>query len=172
MRFHFRCLLLCLSVATLVLLLSTKGSADESVWRTKIGVSAAIQNSQMDIVLPIWLNADAVLAPSFGMTSIGDKATDTRIIGMLRVNLKKGTAVPYVGFRGGVLTVSPKGGESVSDVIFGPAFGGEYFFNEHFSAGVEAQLNIVKSGKESSRFGNPGRTNMNTATAALVTFYF
>jgi hypothetical protein len=66
----------------------------------------------------------------------------------------------------------PKGGEAQTDIIFGPCFGGEYYFSQHFSAGIELQLNIAKSGVNSMRFNNPNGTNIGTATAFYATIYF
>ena len=42
----------------------------------------------------------------------------------------------------------------------------------YFSIGVEGQVNAAISDDASSRFGNPGGTNINTATAVLAAFYF
>ncbi|MCK4462246.1 MAG: hypothetical protein KAW46_10605 [candidate division Zixibacteria bacterium] len=43
---------------------------------------------------------------------------------------------------------------------------------DHFSVGVEAQVNAVFSDEHSYLFGNPNGTNINTAAAVMATFYF
>ena len=58
------------------------------------------------------------------------------------------------------------------DIILGIAFGAEYFLDEHFSIGVEAQGNLTQSDEKSIRFGNPDGTNFNTATMITATVYF
>lgn len=146
--------------------------SEEMVQRQKIGISTALQNSQVDIILPIWVDSRLVFSPSIGFSTISDVASDLRLVVMLRYNLRDGNAVPYIGARMGILTVSPKYGASESDTIVGGAIGGEYFFSKNFSAGVEGQVNAAISGDKSSRFGNPGGTNLNTSTSALMTFYF
>ena len=40
------------------------------------GISASINNSQGDILLPIWLDKTHTLAPSIGIISVSDKNTD------------------------------------------------------------------------------------------------
>jgi hypothetical protein len=60
----------------------------------------------------------------------------------------------------------------ISDLILGPSFGGEYYFNKNFSVGIELQLNVVLSGEKSMRFSNPDGMNINTATALFATIYF
>jgi hypothetical protein len=60
----------------------------------------------------------------------------------------------------------------VQDFLAGPFFGGEYFLSKRFSVGVEAQIVLAFSDKRSARFGNPGKTNVNTATVAGATVYF
>ena len=62
--------------------------------------------------------------------------------------------------------------ESQMDILAGIGFGAEYFFNDHFSIGVEAQGNVTFSDEDSYRFGNPDGTNFNTATAVTANVYF
>ncbi len=47
-----------------------------------------------------------------------------------------------------------------------------YFLAESFSLGVEAQLNVSLSGDGSTRFGNPGGTNINSAMGVFAAVYF
>ncbi len=138
----------------------------------KIGLSASIQGGQMDIMIPFWLNEETVLIPALGIAKIEDFESDL-ILGLaIRVNVKKGIAVPYVGGRFAALVYVPEERNNDTDFIGGPFCGGEYFLNDKFSLGVEAQLNITNSDKGSFRFGNPGGLNYNTASAVFATFYF
>ncbi len=50
--------------------------------------------------------------------------------------------------------------------------GGEYFFSSSFSVGIEAQLNLTFSDKNSVRFANPGGTNLNTGSVIYASIYF
>lgn len=162
----FSCAIMIVSVLAMI------SVAEEPSTQSKVGLCAYLQSSQFDIAIPMWIAHRAVLVPSVGVTSIEGKASDVRVALMVRFNLGSGKAVPYVGGRVGLMWVTPKYGESTQDMIVGPAVGGEYFLDDRFSLGVEAQVNAAISGEKSSRFGNPGGTNINTATAALMTFYF
>jgi len=58
------------------------------------------------------------------------------------------------------------------DKFAGNGVGAEYFFDKHFSIGVEAQGNVTVSDMNSFRFGNPDGTNFNTATMVTANVYF
>ncbi|HVP06266.1 MAG TPA: hypothetical protein VMS71_00385 [Candidatus Acidoferrum sp.] len=163
---------LILFVGVSLVVATALAAADEDYNKSKVGISASLQGSQTDIQLPIWADKKVVFVPSFGFTSVSGAVTDVRFGFMFRYNLRFGRLVPYNGIRFGVLRTKPQGGDAIVDQLLGVAVGGEYFFDRHFSAGVEAQLNAAFSDDNSTRFGNPGGTNINTATAANVTFYF
>ncbi|MCH7946690.1 MAG: hypothetical protein IIC66_02720 [candidate division Zixibacteria bacterium] len=138
----------------------------------KFGISVALQTEQLDITFPIWPGSSIVIIPSISIVSVSDVATDFGFGLGLRYNLNTTEAVPYIGIRFVALNLLPKNGDSITDLVFGLFSGGEYFFSDHFSLSVEAQLNYAKSDEFSTRFGNPDGTNVNTATVALATFYF
>jgi len=138
----------------------------------KFGISAALQTSQLDLSFPIWPGSSVVIIPSISVVSVSDVATDIGFGLGLRYNLNTTEAVPYIGVRGAALILLPSTGDSFTDIVFGPFAGGEYFFNDHFSVSIEAQINVALSAEFSNRFGNPDGTNVNTATVALATFYF
>ena len=162
-----------LSMGWTVLVLAMAVSAANAEDRTgMVGLSASIQESQLDIMLPIWASPRVVVTPSVSVIRVSDVVSDFGAGLMIRVNVQTGDAVPYLGARFGMLRRSPENIDATTDYYYGPAGGGEYFLSEHFSLGVEAQLNITKSDDNSTRFGNPGGTNINTATAVLATFYF
>jgi hypothetical protein len=137
-----------------------------------IGLSASIQNSQIDFLIPIFASDNFAISPSVGISSISDQFTDLSVGALMRFYLSKNIVSPYIGFRLGAMILSPKGGDSQTDYILGPCFGGEYYFSQHFSAGIELQLNIARSGEHSMRFNNPNGTNIGTTSAFYATIYF
>lgn len=138
----------------------------------KIGITAAFQSQQTDVLIPIWFGRYAVVVPSFYLISASDSYTDFGAGVALRGNLRTGKAVPYVGVRFAFLQFTPWDRDGQNDYIYGPLVGGEYFLDTHFSVGVEVQMNITKSAATSTRFGNPSRSTFNTASAVTATFYF
>jgi hypothetical protein len=138
----------------------------------KVGISASFSGDQTDVLVPIW-GAHHVIAPAVSVVHVGDAVTDFGAGLILRRNLHTEKAVPYIALRSGVLILTPKGGgDDIIDFIVGPAVGGEYFLDDHFSLSVEAQVNISFSDEHSYRFGNPDGTNVNTASVIMATFYF
>ena len=137
-----------------------------------VGISAVLQTDQLDLLVPVWTSESFVVRPSISFAHVSDFATEFGIGMGFRGNLRKDDAVPYLGAQVVILVLSPDNGDSITDLLFGPFFGGEYFFSNHLSVSVEAQINIAKSDQNSNRFGNPDGTNVNTATVALVSFYF
>ncbi len=164
--------LLALSVLCLLALAATAVAQEPGARPGMIGLSASLQGSQQGIQLPVWVSEQVVLAPSIAVLSASDIGTDLSLGALLRFNLDTGRAVPYLGLRAAILMYSPDEGDSTTDVVFGPAVGGEYFLGDRLSVGVEAQLNVAMSDEASSRFGNPDGTNINTATAVQASFYF
>ncbi|MES2765242.1 MAG: hypothetical protein V4642_05205 [Bacteroidota bacterium] len=137
-----------------------------------IGLTASVQNNQFDVLLPIWTSNSFVLAPALGMAWTEDGGSDVAAGLAMRFYTSRAALAPYFGVKGGILYASPNSGDGIMDFIFGLAGGGEYFFHEQFSMGVEAQLNIAKSDDNSGRFGAPGRITLNTASAIFATIYF
>lgn len=164
-------------IIILIIAVTTAGAqestaATENTFDKKFGLSVVLQSEQLDLLFPIWPDNNVVIIPSISIVSVSDISTDFGYGLGLRYNLKYDDATPYIGARVEVLVLIPKAGDSFSDIVFGPFAGGEYFFSEHFSVSVEAQLNVAMSDEFSTRFGNPDGTNVNTATVALATFYF
>jgi hypothetical protein len=137
-----------------------------------IGLSASLQGSQFDILVPVWTSDAFSIAPAVGVLWAQEGGTDLRIGLVPRFFFSKSTFAPYVGARIGALIASPTSGEGATDWLLGLAVGGEYFLDPHFSVGVESELNMTISAEHSGRFGNPGRKNMNTAAAVMATVYF
>jgi hypothetical protein len=144
----------------------------EGGFETKVGLSASLQSTQFDIMVPIWASDHFSIAPAFGAVWADEGGSDIHLGLVPRFFFHKDKIAPYVGARIGLLIAAPKGGESTTDVITGVAFGGEYFLDEYFSFGVESQINVTISSEKSARFGNPGKANLNTAAAVFATVYF
>lgn len=156
-------ILFCLIISTMIIAQPQSG---------KVGVSAEIQTQQMDFLLPVFVNDHISLSPAFGIANISDKYTDISVGLLMRYHLFVEKVTPFIGLRAGTLLFVPDEGDMISDLLLGPSFGGEYFFSENFSIGIELQLNVVMSGEKSMRFSNPNGTNINTATAIFATIYF
>ncbi|NIS38770.1 hypothetical protein GWN91_06460 [Candidatus Saccharibacteria bacterium] len=139
---------------------------------TKVGLSALLQDSQLDIVLPIWTSQKFALVPGVSFVSIEDGGTDIGIGLSLRNYFKETEIAPFITGRFAALISSPAEGDSTTDFVAGIGTGGEYFLHEQFSLGVEGQLNFSFSDDQSSRFGNPGGMNINTASVVFATVYF
>lgn len=138
-----------------------------------IGLSVAVQQSQFDFLVPIFVKDNLSLSPSLGMASISGQYTDVSLGGVLRYYFTKNTVSPYIGGRFGIMMFNlSKATDTSTDILFGLMFGGEHYFTQNFSAGIEAGLNLAKSGEKSNRFNNPGGTNISTSTAFFATIYF
>jgi hypothetical protein len=159
-------------VAFGLLCFATAYGQSESDSQRTVGISASIQGSQFDIQLPIWTSSRFSVSPAFGLVFVEDAGSDYRFGLVGRYYLKTQKVSPFLGGRIGVLLASPKNADNTTDVIAGFLGGGEYFFDEKFSVGVEGQVNASFSDKKSTRFGNPGATNVNTAAAVFVSIYF
>ncbi|MBD3223838.1 MAG: hypothetical protein GF313_03865 [Caldithrix sp.] len=77
-----------------------------------------------------------------------------------------------MGMGAGMFYTNPKHGDATIDWVFSLVSGGEYFIDEHFSLGIEGQIDVTRSDEQSLNFGNPDRTNVNTGTAFYATLYF
>lgn len=146
--------------------------AQEETPRT-IGLSAVVQTSHFDVMLPLWISPRTLLAPAISALVVSSAGTDLgfALVPRFYTHLPEGLT-PYFSLRLGSIFGLSRNTGSTTDVISGIAFGGEYFFSPKFSIGVETQLNATFSDSESTRFGNPGGTNINTGTAILANIYF
>lgn len=147
--------------------------------RSGAGLSTSMQTTGSSIQLPVWLGDKAQLAPAIGFTWAEKLGTDLQLGLVARFYSKSEGFSPYVGVSAGVASFFPyEEGETTieteayHDLIFGLNFGAEYFFGENFSIGVEAQGNFTVSDEVSWRFGNPGGTNFNLASALRASVYF
>lgn len=167
---RIQCSLICCAI--LLSLAAIPANAAEPPASGSIGLMASLQSEQIDILVPLWVSPHLSLAPAVRIVSIGDSHTDYGIGASLRAYRRNTTVSPYVGVRGMALVVSPKTGDGWTDIVIGGAFGGDYFFDPQFSIGVEAQLNVSISADASTRFGNPGGTNINSGMGVFAAVYF
>jgi len=167
-----RQVLLCLGWTVLVLAVIVSG-VNAGGHAGMVGLSASVQESHMDIMVPIWTSDQIVIRPSLSVANLEGGNTDLGLGAAIRYNFRTDEAVPYAGVMGGLYTVKhPAIDEQLFDFYFGPLLGGEYFFSEHFSAGVETYVLGTKSDRYSGRFGNPDGWTVNTGTSAIISFYF
>jgi hypothetical protein len=142
------------------------------------GISALVQDSQFDILFPIPTSELIVVAPAVGFLYASEAGSDISFGLVGRFYLNNKVVRPFLGARAGLILFSPASEdgqtepESTTDYLVGFLAGGEYFLNEGFSFGIEAQLNAAISDENSIRFGNPGGTNINTGAAVFATVYF
>lgn len=130
-----------------------------------IGLSASFQGNQTNLMLPIWTTDDIVIAPVFGIVHESDSFTTLNLGVKPRFYRDLGTNfASYIGFQGLLQYTSPQVGDEITDFLLGANGGGEYFFNPHFSVGVEGQLNLLIRDNDDNRL----------ATGAAITgsYYF
>jgi hypothetical protein len=156
----------------LCILQSVVLTQNNNLKENNFGISALISGGQLDIIFPIRVTSKTIVAPSLGYVFVGDLGSDYRIGAIARFYLSDNEVSPFIGFRGGAIFGSRIRTDNMTDGIVGLLGGAEYFINRSISAGVEAQVNATFSGTNSSRFGNPGKTNVNSATAIYATIYF
>ncbi|MBN1398731.1 MAG: hypothetical protein JXA06_11935 [Bacteroidetes bacterium] len=136
------------------------------------GISASLQNEQLEILVPFWFGKYVTIAPAFGMMWREDVGSDLRIALVPRFYLTREDVSPFVEAKFGVQMNIPVTGENRTDLIGGLAGGCEYFINRYVSVGIEAQINAIILDKASVQTGGPGRTSINTGTAIFGTIYF
>lgn len=159
-----------LTTLLLIILSSTILKAQqEKSW----GVTASIQSSQFEFLLPIWVSETATLSPSVSFIAAQDGGSDLSLGLSPKFYLSDPVeAVPFISFRGGAIIGFPNSGDAIVDFIAGLGGGAEYFFNQNLSVGIELQGNFTISDEGSLRFGNPGNINFNTATSLTASIYF
>lgn len=140
--------------------------------RSGYGMAASVGAAQYDLLLPIWISQKTTLAPFVRAIFIENMGSEIGFGLEGKFYLKMNKLAPFISSKVGILGTIPERGKSVKDWVFGIGAGGDYFLDNQFSIGVEFQLNGSKSDTKSSRFGNPGGVNINTASALRATIYF
>ncbi len=162
-------------LATLLLTLIAFNSYSQE--KRTVGISGSIQGSQFGIMIPVWVGEKIVLAPMVGIKYSENVGSDIDLGISSRFYFKNEKLAPYAGIKLGTIINKPSsenefGNEENVDLLFGLAFGAEYFITENLSFGIEAQGNFTKSDKHSHRYGNPDGLNFNTGTMISATIYF
>lgn len=154
-----------LLLATIFLAASTAYSQSRPDVGT-VGLSASLQSNQTNLKVPIWASENIVIAPIVGISHQDDNFTSFNIGLTPRFYQSLGNDfATYIGAQGIVQHTSVDGaGDDNSDFLIGALGGGEYFLDEHFSLGVEGQLNFL--------FEENDDNSIYTAAAVVGTFYF
>ncbi len=138
-----------------------------------VGLATSIQSEQAAISMPIWTGKKVTIAPSLGIVYREEVGSDLALGLLFKFYTRTPKKItPYIGARVGALINSPEVGEGQTDWLLGVAFGGDYFLDDDFSLGVEAQLNLTKSDENSLRFGSPDGITINTGAAVTAAVYF
>lgn len=151
--------------------------------RGTVGLSATFQGQQLGIMVPIYTETNFVLAPVLDFLYVEEGGIDLGVGLHLRYLMGESKARPFIGMNTGMIFNMPEGTttdefgnevdkKNTKDFLVGLSFGGEYFFDQHFSMGIECQGNMTISGEESYRFGNPDGINFNLATVLSANIYF
>jgi hypothetical protein len=117
-----------------------------------IGYNGNFTTQNSDLAMSFWFGDKFTFEPQVGFRYVdieNNSGTNWRIgLGVL-FRLNEMIISPYVGlrFKDNLVTNSEK---TYSDLVFSGVFGGEYFFSEWFSTGIEMKLNYVKTDDEFS----------------------
>lgn len=154
-----------LIAAILMLIATSPAKAQDIPDQGTVGLTASIQNSQTNLQIPIWLNDTISLSPVFGFVHEQDNFTTINFGVTPRFYRNMGSNfASYLGARGIFQHTSPEIGADDTDLLLGATGGGEYFLDEHFSLGVEGQLNFL--------INDNGNDLFSTGAAIMGTYYF
>ncbi|MEL7834447.1 hypothetical protein [Fodinibius sp. Rm-B-1B1-1] len=153
------------SLCFAIFLISSTAFAQNRPTQSTFGLTASIQGNQTNLQVPIWLNDNVTIAPVFGINHQQNNFTSINLGVAPRFYQDVGSDfATYLGARGIIQRTSPEVGAEDSDFLLGATGGGEYFLGEHFSLGVEVQLNFLINDNGNDRFG--------TGAAVMGTYYF
>jgi hypothetical protein len=155
-----------LSLLTIALLIITTSTfAQNRPTDSNFGLTASLQGNQTNLQVPIWLNDNVTIAPVFGINHQQDSFTSINLGVAPRFYQDMGSDfATYLGARGILQRTSPEVGSEDTDFLLGATGGGEYFLGNHFSLGVEAQLNFL--------INDNGSDRLSTGAALMGTYYF
>lgn len=164
-RRHITAVLCAVVLLALVSWPRTSHAQEREIKRTW-GVSTYLQTTPINVVIPVWLTQQVVLAPLVNFSYLENSAT---IIGggfALRIYPVMQRVAPYWGVRVQAATTIPSGnGSSVTGYAGGIYFGGEFFINSKFSFGVEPGIYITVPPRS-------GPINVATTTFLVATAHF
>ena len=96
------------------------------------GVTASIQSSQFEFLLPIWVSETATFSPSISYIAAQDGGSDLSLGVSPKFYLSEPVeAVPFISVRGGAIIGFPNSGDAIVDFLVGVGGGAEYFFNQN-----------------------------------------
>lgn len=130
------------------------------------GVSTYLQTAPINLVIPIWITQQVVLAPLVNFNYLENSATTIGGGLALRIYPVMERVAPYWGVRAQAATVIPSGpGGSATGYAAAIYFGGEFFINPKFSLGVEPGVTVALPPYS-------GPINVTTATVMVATVHF
>jgi len=170
----------CLYVLMVVVLTAgAAGSVRAGGEKGQAGISLTAAEVTPMFMGRFWVSDNVTLEPELGITQVSlgdsDDGDATRFIpGLgLAFHLRPGQEFrPYFGFRFNFDMLSAND-ETYTDVAMGLVFGGEYFFDRHFSVSGEYQMAIVMTDEDISPSFFPIDATIMQSTQLLgVNFYF
>lgn len=130
-----------------------------------VGLTASLQGNQTNIKFPVWATENIVVAPVLGLNHRAESFTSLNIGVSPRYYNKLGSDfASYIGALAILQRTSPELGANDTDFLLGAAGGGEFFADEHFSFGIEGQLNYL--------FNDNDNDALSTGAAITGTYYF
>ncbi len=163
------------SLLLLVLTLISQQSFSQESYKRIAGLTTSFTQGDLGIQIPIFISQSVSLAPYVSINTVSDAGSDFSVGLIPKFYINTNKLAPYFGVKFALAFYSPPSGtlaKSTTDILGGMAFGGDYFFDPRFAIGVEGQINVAVSDEYSSRFNNPGGTNLNTGMAINVSIFF
>jgi hypothetical protein len=163
-------------LAALILFAVCAGSVFGEGEKGQLGIGLSATESSATLSAVYWLSGHLQVEPAFAFSRISQSGNSlsrlTPGIGLL-YHWKYGSGIrPYFGLRGAMEILSAND-SNYTDIIFGPALGSEYFFDEHFS--VAGELGLVfrmTDEKMSSSLLLSDATYIDTRGTLMVHLYF
>ena len=118
-------------------------NAQEREVQRKWGLSAYLQTTQAEILVPIWLGQRFVLAPTLSANYIENTGTLLGYGAAARIYANMARLASYYGLKAQALTALPKGGTSNTAFLIAVFYGGEFFLSQRFSIGIEPAVNLL-----------------------------
>ena len=163
---------------SLMAVLTLAAGAASAAGPMQFGLGAGISSETSSISVPI-RTGNLLIEPELSYYSVEvEDSYDQSGLGLgVGVYLMSSVAPSVelaLGGRGGITSSNyePDVGtdSEESGFFFGPVVGGEYFFNKHFSAGIDAAVIYATSTYESGTFEEDS-SSLSTETRARLRFY-
>jgi len=163
---------------SLMAVLTLAAGAASAAGPMQFGLGAGISSETSSISVPI-RTGNLLIEPelSYFSTEVEDSYDYSELglgVGVYLMSSVAPSVELALGGRGGITSSNYEpdvGTDSEgSGFFFGPVVGGEYFFNKHFSAGVDAAVIYATSTYESGTFEEDS-SSLSTETRARLRFY-